>query len=253
MIHRFRKVAKDLYRGSAPDPKDVLRLKNELSINKIISLDEEDGERISRTCQLLGINQVKIYLDGTRQSLLELLNHNLKELLLDGGPTFFHCHAGKDRTGLLAALFKCKYMGVSPDKAIEEAKSLGFGLGVNPKVIKLYEQVIKSCKPEGDHNNVDIVSNEREYIGDSRDSFLDEGHQGSFAPYLSKTRQDPMDAVYNYIDDQSPTRQNYQDYKSIKEHNQEEEDVVPLVGIFNNDAGGRGFGPTENYGGFFYD
>ncbi len=229
-----------------------MRLKNELGIKKIISLDEASGERISRTCKLLGIDQVKIYLDGSRQTLLELLNNNIKSLLLDGGPTFIHCQAGKDRTGLLTALFKCKYMGMSPEDAIEEAKSLGFGLGVDPKVIKLYENIIKACKSEIDTNNADIVSNEREYIGDSRDSFLDEGHQGSFAPYLSKTRQDPMDAVYNYIDDQSPTRQNYQDYKSIKEHNQEE-DVVPLVGVFNNDAGARGFGPTENYGGFFYD
>lgn len=253
MIHKFRKITKGVYRGSAPAPKDVLHLKSDLGINKIISLDEESGERISRVCKLLGINQVKIYLDGSRQSLLKLLNHNIKNLLLDGGPTFFHCHAGKDRTGLLAALFKCKYMGVSPDKALQEAKSLGFGLGVDPKFIKLYENIIKSCKPESDNNSADIVSNERQYIGDSRDSFLDEGHQGSFAPYLSKTRQDPMDAVYNYIDNQSPTRQNYPGYKSIKEHNQEEEDVVPLVGVFNNDAGGRGFGPTENYGGFFYD
>lgn len=252
MIQRFRKITPMLFRGSAPSPKDVLRLKNELGINKIVSLDEASGERISRTCKLLSINQVKIYLDGSRQTLLELLNHNLKSLLLDDGPTFFHCQAGKDRTGLLAALFKCKYMGMSPDSALDEAKSLGFGLGVNPKVIKLYENIIKACKPEVDSNSADIVSNEREYIGDNRDSFLDEGHQGSFAPYLSKTRQDPMDAVYNYIDDQSPTRQNYQDYKSIKEHNQEE-DVIPLVGVFNNDAGARGFGPTENYGGFFYD
>lgn len=252
MIQRFRKITKNLYRGSAPSPKDVLRLKNELGIKKIISLDEESGERISRTCKLLSIDQVKIYLDGSRQTLLKLLKNNLKSLLLDGGPTFIHCQAGKDRTGLLSALFKCKYMGVSSEDAIEEAKSLGFGLGVDPKVIKLYEQVIKACKPEVDTNSADIVSNEREYIGDSRDSFLDEGHQGSFAPYLSKTRQDPMDPVYNYINDQSPTRQNYQDYKSIKEHNQEK-DVVPLVGVFNNDAGARGFGPTENYGGFFYD
>lgn len=252
MIQRFRKITKDLYRGSSPSPKDVLRLKNELGIKKIISLDEDSGERISRTCKLLDINQVKIYLDGSRQTLLELLNNNIKSLLLDGGPTFIHCQAGKDRTGLLSALFKCKYMGVSSEDAIEEAKSLGFGLGIDPKVIKLYEQVIKACKPEVDTNSADIVSNEREYIGDSRDSFLDEGHQGSFAPYLSKTRQDPMDPVYNYINDQSPTRQNYQDYKSIKEHNQEK-DVVPLVGVFNNDAGARGFGPTENYGGFFYD
>jgi hypothetical protein len=253
MIQRLRKVTNELYRGSAPAPKDVLHLKNDLGIKKIVSLDEASGERISRTCKLLGIEQVKIYLDGSRKTLLDLLQHDLKKLLIDGGPTYIHCQAGKDRTGLLCALFKCKYMGVSPEDALEEAKSLGFGVGVNPKVIKLYEHIIKACKPAKDVNSADIVSNEREYIGDNRDSFLDEGHQGSFAPYLSKTRQDPMDAVYVYINDQSPTRQNYPDYKSIKEHNQEEEDVVPIVGTFDNDAGGRGFGPTENYSGFFYD
>jgi hypothetical protein len=62
-----------------------------------------------------------------------------------------------------------------------------------------------------------------------------------------------MDAVYNFINDQSPTRENYQQYKSIKEHDYDKDDVVPLVGVFDNDAGGRGFGPTENAGGFIYD
>lgn len=252
MIRRLRKITDGLYRGSGPSPKDVLWLKDHLGIKKIVSLDKDAGERISRACQLLGIKQVKIYMDGSRKTLLELLHHDLKKLLIDGGPTYIHCHEGKDRTGLLAALFECKYMGISPEKAIREAKSLGFGIGVDPKIVHLYESIIKSCKPDKDINNADIVSNEREYIGDNRDSFLDEGHQGSFAPELSKTRQDPMDAVYNYIDDQSPTRENYPDYKSIKEHSQEK-DVVPMVGVFNNDAGGRGFGPTENYGGFFYD
>jgi hypothetical protein len=253
MIQRLRKITNGVYRGSAPSPKDVLQLKNDLGIKKIVSLDEESGEKISRACKLLGIKQVKIYMDGSRKTLLDLLRHNLKDLLLKDGPTYVHCLAGKDRTGLLTALFKCKYMGADPEEAIEEAKSLGFGINVNPKVINLYESIIRACKPAKDSNSADIVSNEREYISDNRDSFLDEGHQGSFAPYLSKTRQDPMDAVYVYINDQSPTRENYQDYKSIKEHNQEEEDVVPIVGTFDNDAGARGFGPTENYTGFFYD
>lgn len=255
MIKRLRKVTDGLFRGSAPSPKDVLWLKENLGIKKIVSLDKETGDKIERTCKMLGIKQVKVYLDIDRKSLVNLLNHDLKELLIDGGPTYVHCYHGKDRTGLVIALFKCKYMNKDPQKAIEEAKSLGFGIGVDPKVVALYEKLIKACKPENDSNNADIVSNEREYVADNRDSFLDEGHQGSFAPYLSKTRQDPMDAVYNYIDDQSPTRENYQDYKSIKEHDHEakDKDVVPMVGVFNNDAGGRGFGPTENAGGFFYD
>ncbi len=126
-------------------------------------------------------------------------------------------------------------------------------MDVDPKPIKVFEKVIRACKPIKDTNKADIVSNEREYISDNRDTFLDEGHQGSFAPYLSVTRQNPMDAVYNFILDQSPTRQNYESSRSIKKHDPQEEDVVPMVGVFNNDAGVQGFGPSQNVGGFIYD
>jgi hypothetical protein len=255
MIQRFRKVTNGLYRGSAPTPQDVVMLKNNLGINKIVSLDERAGLRIERTAKLLDIKQVilPIYFHDVKKSLLNILSHNLKELFLEGGPTFIHCEAGKDRTGLAVALVQCKYLGKNPEDAIEEAKSLGFGLGIDHKSIALFEKLIIGCKPAKDENNADIVSNEREYIGDNRDSFLDEGHQGSFAPYLSVTKQNPMDAVYNFVMDQSPTRENYQSYKSIKEHNPQEEDTVPQVGVYDNDAGGRGFGPAENNGGFIYD
>jgi hypothetical protein len=252
MIHRLRKVTDGLFRGSAPNAKDVLWLKEILGIKKIVSLDQETGDKIDRACQMLGIQHVKAYINHTRQSLYHALNHNLRDLLLDGGPTYVHCAEGKDRTGLIVALFKCKYMGMDPDKAIEEAKSLGFGVGVDPQVTHLYEKIIKSCKPAKDTNHADIVGNEREYISDNRDTYLDESRQDSWAPYLDHTRQDPMDAVYNYINDQSPTRENY-NQEPIKQHNDNKDETIPQVGVFNNDAGSRGFGPTENYGGFFYD
>lgn len=251
MLHRFRKIADGIYRGSAPTAHDVEHLKNEFGIKKIVSLDGPAGARIDRACKLLGIEHITIPLDGSRKSLMNLLNHNIKDLLEKGGPTYIHCIYGKDRTGLLCAMYECKYMGVPAEKAIEEAKSLGFGVGVDPRMVALYEKIIRNCKPSKDVNSADIVSNEREYKGDNRDSFLDEGHQGSFAPYLSKTRQYPYDFVYNPINDQSPTRENF-DQEPIKEH-KGEDDGIPQVGVFNNDAGGRGFGPTENYGGFFYD
>ena len=127
------------------------------------------------------------------------------------------------------------------------------GIDVDPKPIEIFKKLIRSCKPIGtaDTNSADIVSNEREYISDNRDSFLDEGHQGSFAPYLNVTRQDPQDALYNFIMDQSPTRENYHPGQSITEHSGE--GGTPMVGVFDNDAGGRGFGPVENPGGFIYD
>ncbi len=254
MIQRFRKVTDELYRGSAPSPKDVESLKENLGIKRIVSLDELAAKRIERPCKLLGIQQFIIpidVVDNLLESLAVFLKNDLKKLFLEGGPTYVHCAAGKDRTGLAMALVQCKYLGKDPEDAIEEAKSLGFGIGIDPKIVSIFEKVIRACKPSKDSNEADIVSNEREYIGDNRDSFLDEGHQGSFAPYLSQTRQDPVDPVYNFIMEQSPTRQNYHSSKSIKEHNSQEDDVVPMVGVLNNDIGGAGI--TENVGGFIYD
>lgn len=281
MIRRLRKVADGVYRGSAPSPRDVLWLKEILGIKKIVSLDKETGDRIDHACKALGIEHVKAYIDGgDRKSLYHVLSQDLKHLLMGGGPTFFHCHEGKDRTGLIAALFKCKYMGMDPEQAIKEAKSLGFGVGVPPETVHLYEKIIRSCKShkDSDVNAADIVSNEREYIGDNRDSFLDESRQSSWSTYLDHTRQNPMDAVYVYNNDQSPTRENYDQTWTepknrmqmeelihrlkekldkmdggINPHKDDESGDIPQVGVYNNDAGQRGFGPTENYSGFFYD
>lgn len=255
MILRFREVVDGLYRGSAPSPGDVETLKEDFGIKRIVSLDEESALRIDRVCKLLDIQHVVIPIGfpNVIGDIVEFLKHDLEELFLKGGPVFVHCLHGKDRTGFAMAVLEVKYLGKKPEDAIEEAKALGFGLGVSPAIVSLFEKFIKHSAPSKDSNEADIVSNEREYIGDNRDSFLDEGHQGSFAPYLSQTKQNPMDALYNFVNEQSPTRQNYESSKSIKEHPSEEENVVPMVGVFNNDAGGRGFGPTENAGGFIYD
>jgi hypothetical protein len=256
MIHRLRAVLPGkIFRGSAPNPEDVLWLRDILGIKKIVSLDKESGEKIARACKILGINQVKAYIDHDRKSLYDVVSRDLKKLLLDGGPTYVHCLHGKDRTSLIVALFKCKYMGMTPEAAIAEAKSLGFGIGVPLQVVHLYEKIIKSCKPnkDADINEADIVSNEREYISDNRDTFLDESRQSSWAPYLDHTKQGPMDSLYNYIDDQSPTRENYKDYK-CPDKISDEDDVIPQVGIYNNDAGVSGMGGfTLNPGGFIYD
>jgi len=254
MIIRFRTIIPNvLYRGSAPSLEDVKSLKEELGINKIVSLDKHSGERINRVCQLLGIKHIKIYIDGTKKSLLHLLSQNFKEVFLENGPTFIHCLEGKDRTGLVSALIECKFLGKFPEKAIQEAKLLGFGIGVPNKVVHLYEKLIKTCKPNKDQNNADIVSNERTYIGDNRDGALDEGHRGSFAPYLEHTRQNPIDSVYQYIDDQSPTRENYHSTWKEKIIEDQETNTTPLVGIYDNGAGIHGVGPVEPVGGFISD
>jgi protein tyrosine/serine phosphatase len=251
MIQRFKQVTPQLFRGSAPHPLEVIELKNKFDINKIVSLDRKSGEKIAHITNKLGIDHIilPLELDNFLPSLLNFLRYDLKELLLTNGPTFVHCYAGKDRTGLAVALVECKYLGKKPEQALAEAKKLDFGKNVDPKVIKIFEKLITSCRPVSDINEADIVSNQREYIGDSKDSFLDQAHQGSFAPHIVDTRQQPIDPVYNFIMDQPQTRQNYHQPVIPGTSN----NVIPQVGVYNNDAGMRGAGPTDNNGGFIYD
>jgi protein tyrosine/serine phosphatase len=251
MISKFIQVDNGLYRGSAPSPKDVQYLKEKYGINKIVSLDQAAADQIANTCKLLNIKQVVIPLDGTMQSLINLMSYDLKDLLINGGPTFIHCWHGKDRTGLVVALYECKYKGKDPEEAIKEAKMLGFGVGVDPKYINIFEKLIRASKPNTDNNNADIVSNEREYTGDSRDSFLDEANRSSFEAYMGKNLMDRDDPVYSTINNQSPTRENYMD-KPIKEHSLVTSHI-PQVGQYDNSAGIAGAGPSESVGGFIHD
>lgn len=253
MISKFKMVTNGLYRGSAPSPQDVVILHDKYNIKKMVSLDQACGDRIKKICNSLKIKHIIIPMIFDRSSLIMLLQNDLKSLLIDDGPTYVHCFAGKDRTGLVCALFECKYLGIDPDNVISEAKSMGFGIGVDPVITNLYEKVIMACKPSKDINSADIVSNVREYTGEGNDTYLEESGRSSFAPYLDGTREYPYDSVYNWINDQSPTRENYSRTDSYKPMNENDTDTIPSVGLFNNDAGGRGFGPVENVSGFFYD
>lgn len=248
MIQRFIEVIPGkLFRGGAPNPEDVFLLKEKYNINKIISLDPISAEKIERACKMLNIEHAIIPLrwNQIKQDLMNLFEYDLKELLLDNNPTFIHCAAGKDRTGLIIALFKIKYMDEDPNNALNEANKLGFGIGMNKKNLDLFKKLILSCKKDNKQKYNSIVSNQRDYKSDNRDTFLDEARQESFAPHLDSSKQYPYDVIYNSINDQSNTRENYK-----KENNEE---YLPIVGLFNNDAGVRGFGPVENAGGFIYD
>jgi hypothetical protein len=255
MIKRFRQITDGLFRGSAPSENDVINLHKYLGVNKIISLDKATGEAIDGICKALHIKHIIIPLNGRKGPLIQLLGYDLYHLLMDGGPTFFHCMEGKDRTGLVAAMFRCLYMGYTYEEALAEAKSLGFGVGVNPFIIGLYTNILKNVCKERDQES--IVGNERSYKSDSdgRGSYLDQAHQGSFAPFISKTRQYPYDNPYNSINDQSPTRTNYDHSASpyAEIGTDPENEDIPLIGQYDANGGIRGFGPAEPYGGFIHD
>lgn len=254
MINRFHAVIPgQLYRGSGPTVKDVVDLHKHLGIRKIISLDEGVGKKIDRITKLLGIQHIIIPLNADFiEPVAELLSYDLKDLLLSGGPTYVHCIHGKDRTGLVIAMFKCKYLGVSCDQAIREAKHIGLGYKLDPKVTRFYEKIIRmycGCnhKHNNDTNNADIVDNSR-LNSDWRGSYLNDADISSFAPYLDYNRQWPYNPVYDYKYQQYPTRNNHD--LEAESPDKGKQDEIPMVGLYDNDAGVHGVGPVDVGGGF---
>lgn len=255
MIKRFIKVTDSLFRGGAPTPADVVDLHKYFGIRKIVSLDANVAAKIDKITQALGIEHVVIPINERDPTpIITLISQDLKALLLEGGPTFIHCLAGKDRTGMVIAMLQCKYLGMSCRDAIKEAFKIGFGIGLNPKTTRFYIRIVeKYCRCDRgnlshkDKNNADIVDNSRP--GDDwRGSVLDAADISSFAPYLDYDRQYPYDAVYDYTNQQYPTRNN-KDLEKVTDENGRGTDV-PLVGLYDNDSGVHGIGPVEPGNGF---
>lgn len=93
MINKFIKVTPTLYRGAAPDISDIKKLKDNHNINKIISLDKYQGNKIDKVCKLLNIEHLIIPIDDKVSSILNLKSYNIKDLLEDNPNVFVHCHA----------------------------------------------------------------------------------------------------------------------------------------------------------------
>jgi hypothetical protein len=233
---RFQQIDKGVYRGGFPTKEDVIALKQNYNIKSIISLDKEHGEDIDSVCKELGIKHVIIPIDVKDISTLkELFKYNLKDLFKTK-PVFIHCHVGKDRTGFLSAIYELVFLKRDIKKVLANMFRLGFGIGLNPKLVRLMLKLLRSIGK--DENSLDIVDNARdETVSDGTNSCYDI----TFAPLLDNTRAYPYDFVYDPITETLEDRD-----KSIKPY----KDINFQVGTYDNGAGINGVGPSTNVGGF---
>lgn len=185
MLHRFRKVSDNLYRGSAPASEEVIWLNKKLGITRIISLDEISGKKINLVCTLLKINHINLPIDIAKKSTLIRFLLEIGKLFKSPEKTFLHCKWGKDRSSLACAIYRCQEQGWSAEEAIKEARSLGFGIGLDPEIDHLYVSLIEDSDKSKDINTAyDIVDNSR---NESYDSYYAGSIQNkSWSPYADR-------------------------------------------------------------------
>lgn len=184
MPDRFARVAKGLYRGGRPSPKELAMLKDLWGVKKIVSLDEESGKAIKPICSNLGLEHVIWGLGDGRDPKVAALKSKIVPTLTLGGPTYVHCFHGKDRTGMTVAMFRIQN-GWSLSDALTEAYKFGMGRGLSPQVKKSYYDAVRQFAKEfgaDAADAADVVSRSRE-----ENSF---GPTGTGWNDMTMTRQD---------------------------------------------------------------
>ena len=151
-ISNFNKVDENYYRGAQPNDKGFKNLA-QLGIKTIIDLRHysyEDSLREKRIVESHGLNYVNIPMNPLKSpssfqitSFFNVINNH------EALPVFVHCWQGKDRTGVMTALYRIKNYGWGYDKAYEEMKDKGYHHFLYPAQRKFLYNYAKSV---GEHS-----------------------------------------------------------------------------------------------------
>jgi protein tyrosine/serine phosphatase len=127
-IPQFIQVDERLYRGGKPNRAGLQTLQAE-GVQTVISLQgkspENDAEK--QRVENLGMNFVSLPMSVYQRPSDEDIFLFL-ETVLDpkNQPVFVHCHSGRDRTGVIVAVYRVLVDGWGPKQAYKEAKKYGF-------------------------------------------------------------------------------------------------------------------------------
>jgi len=124
------RIAPGVYRGAQPAPEGYATLKK-MGIKTVINLRTTLNEK--RAVEAAGMKSVEIPMGMFNNGDLHKVD-KIVAIMADppNRPVFVHCKLGKDRTGIVVAVYRMKMEGWPPDLAEAEMESFGFnGIWIN--------------------------------------------------------------------------------------------------------------------------
>jgi protein tyrosine/serine phosphatase len=134
-IKNFGRIDQN-YRGGHPKHDDYAYLSS-LGIKCVIDLERRSGDTEKEKVERAGMRFCRIPMSDSEKPTAQQVQEFLK-IVNDpkNQPFFLHCHAGRDRTGAMAAIYRMAHDGWNADKAYAEMKQYHYGRGVGHGAMK---------------------------------------------------------------------------------------------------------------------
>ena len=124
-LENVARVATGIYRGNQPTH-DGLRTLKSLGIRTVINLRHYHGKGEGEDCRTLDLDYVHLPLASTDEPndmdvgrFLAIVTDPKRQ------PVYFHCWRGKDRTGMMCAVYRIAVEGWSAEDALAEMDAFG--------------------------------------------------------------------------------------------------------------------------------
>lgn len=127
----FGLVDDGVYKGSRPKSDADYRFLQSLHVKYIVDLQVLPWMTLweRRRAKQYGITLIPGIMNASPISPSEKHVDKILSILHDGGhhPIYFHCKFGRDRTGVIAALYKMYFLGMPPQEATQYLRESGYG------------------------------------------------------------------------------------------------------------------------------
>ena len=144
-LPNFHPVSRGIYRGAAPTPAGLRRLKA-MGVHTVIDLRiaPKTVKKAKADAESLGLRWINLPMSGDppTQAQVDTLLAALKTAPQE--PVFVHCQHGADRTGCMLGIYRETQQGWNFDKTYKEMRQYGF----KPYYIKLTDAVRKRAPRE---------------------------------------------------------------------------------------------------------
>ena len=147
-IVRFLQVSDKFFRGSQPKTEEDYKLLKENKVDTIINLRWDKSVAKSKAqAEALGFKFINVPLRADKRPADQDIETVLAQINNEAnGRVYLHCAHGKDRTGLIGALYRVGEQNWSAEEAKKEWIKMGFAHKILHDLRKFFSDYTESLK-----------------------------------------------------------------------------------------------------------